>query len=338
MRIRERKLFLVLNKEHVEGTSTSVLRAGTKEEMTASSCHSSLSSCYMTKEQDWQGHIRVEGDSSSFVPTTAYLNLKVPCCGCWPFLRRTHRLATFHFDGESSLSHMSRSATLDVQRLLKSREKIDTSTLHVKLCVLTHQEKLVSRIDLGVFLDELLRPGPITSLTLKGREGQIEVKLILSQQFDTQHEELHLQTDDETRVAEQIIDTLNDDKNVESFTHSSLQGEGVHGHSQDSAEVSTYNDRSQEEQQEQEAELWVHRSIHVAPRFKERLAGPGECFLEYLRQHYSVLINLEDSRKKLHIKGLKNPTEECNLYVRDLLAKWKREETDKEQQMLRLFH
>lgn len=74
----------------------------------------------------------------------------------------------------------------------------------------------------------------------------------------------------------------------------------------------------------EKAEKWMHRSIHVTPRFRNRLAEPDEYFLEYLRCHYLVLVYLEDSRKKNHVKGTKETAEECNLLVRALLAKWRR--------------
>ena len=78
---------------------------------------------------------------------------------------------------------------------------------------------------------------------------------------------------------------------------------------------------------EDDPEVWVHKAIHVAPRFRSRLAGPDESFLNYLRCHYAVLVFLENSKKKLHIKGLKKNALECNLYVRELLDKWRRDET-----------
>lgn len=96
------------------------------------------------------------------------------------------------------MSHASR--TFDVQRLLKSREKTNTPSLHVKVCVLTQQEKLAARIGLDVFLDEVLRSGSITCLSLKGRKGKTVVTLILSQQLETLDEEFELKTDNDTQV------------------------------------------------------------------------------------------------------------------------------------------
>ena len=82
-----------------------------------------------------------------------------------------------------------------------------------------------------------------------------------------------------------------------------------------------------ESEQQQEQERWVHRSLHLAPRFRTRVAGPGQCFIEYMQIHFSVRISLDDPRKKLHIRGHQKDVQECNLYVRELLAKWRSDET-----------
>lgn len=69
-----------------------------------------------------------------------------------------------------------------------------------------------------------------------------------------------------------------------------------------------------------EANCLVRRSLLVPRRFKERLAGPGECFLEYLRGHHSVMVLQDPARDKLHIKGRKKNVLDCYTAVRALLA------------------
>lgn len=268
-------------------------------------------------------------DASSSVSITAYLSLKVPCCGCWPFLCRSHKLTTYHFDDEySSVSHASR--TFDVQRLLKSREKTNMPSLHVKVCVLTQQEKLAARIGLDVFLDEVLRSGSITCLSLKGRKGKTVVTLILSQQLETLDEEFELKTDNDTQV-DKRQNTWQGQRERQPLTHDSRSRKCSCLFAWLLKWRHLVKEARKDISQEQEAEIWVHRSIHVTPRFRDHLAGPDECFLEYLRCHYSARIYLKTSRKNTIVKGLKENADEGNLYMRDLLAKWRRDETYTEQ-------
>lgn len=328
MRLLDRELFLIHDTKGVESTSTSVLTADNKERTAIS--YLSTRSCYgENKDQRWQAVIKMEGDT---VPITAYVSLKVSRCGCWPF-HSSHKLAEFTFDSEySSMSHTSHTTFFDVQRLLRSTKKRSTS--HIKICVLTQQEKLMARIGLNDFIDELLRSWSITRFSFKGREGSSVVTLILSQQLETIDEQFELRRDEE------ISDRTLASDNVEPLMQNSLEVEDVQAYSQGSVEKTP----SYEGHQDHEAEIWVHRAIHVASRFRDRLAGPDEYFLEYLRHHYSVLVYLENARKKLHIKGLKKDAEECNLFVRGLLEKWKRDEAAAEQMniadtsLLRLFH
>ena len=70
----------------------------------------------------------------------------------------------------------------------------------------------------------------------------------------------------------------------------------------------------------------VRRSLPVPRRFHDKLAGPEECFLQYLRRHHSVDVFDDIKRGKLHIKGGKANVMECYAAVRALLAKWRASE------------
>ena len=67
----------------------------------------------------------------------------------------------------------------------------------------------------------------------------------------------------------------------------------------------------------------VRRSLLVPRRFREKLEGPEECFLHYLRGHYTVDVFSDPKRGKLHIKGAKANVMECYTAVRALLAVWR---------------
>ena len=69
----------------------------------------------------------------------------------------------------------------------------------------------------------------------------------------------------------------------------------------------------------------VRRSLHVALRFTDRLAGSGDCFLHYLEGHYSVKI-LRGSKGRWHIKGHKNNVILCYNAIQELIAEWRRRE------------
>ena len=70
----------------------------------------------------------------------------------------------------------------------------------------------------------------------------------------------------------------------------------------------------------------VRRSLHIADRFKDRLAGSGDCFLHYLEGHHSVKI-LRDQRKgRWHIKGHRDNVISCYTSIQELIAKWRRRE------------
>jgi len=78
--------------------------------------------------------------------------------------------------------------------------------------------------------------------------------------------------------------------------------------------------------EDEEANRLVRRSLLVPRRFRERLEGPGECFLQYLRGHHSVMVFQDWPRGKLHIKGGKNNVLDCYAAVRTLLAEWRTRE------------
>ena len=76
----------------------------------------------------------------------------------------------------------------------------------------------------------------------------------------------------------------------------------------------------------EEAAPLVRRSLVVPARFYERLAGPGESFLEYLQGSHSVLIFRDQAKKKWHVKGHKENVMACYTAFRELLAEWRRRE------------
>ena len=71
----------------------------------------------------------------------------------------------------------------------------------------------------------------------------------------------------------------------------------------------------------------VQRSLHVADRFTDRLAGSGDYFLHYLEGHYSLKI-LRGPKGRWHIKGHKNKVIPCYNAIQELIAKWRRREAD----------
>lgn len=71
---------------------------------------------------------------------------------------------------------------------------------------------------------------------------------------------------------------------------------------------------------DEKANSLERRSLLVARRFRERLAGPNKCFLLYLQNHHSVMIFQDPARGKVHIKGSKKNVLECYAAVRTLLT------------------
>ena len=70
----------------------------------------------------------------------------------------------------------------------------------------------------------------------------------------------------------------------------------------------------------------VRRSLHVAIRFKDRLAGSGDCFLHYLEGHHSVQILRGPKEGRWHIKGHKDNVIPCYNVIQELIAEWQRRE------------
>ena len=73
----------------------------------------------------------------------------------------------------------------------------------------------------------------------------------------------------------------------------------------------------------------VRRSLHVADRFTDRLAGSGDYFLHSLEGHYSVKI-LRGPKGRWHIKGHKDNVIPCYNAIQELITKWRRREADDE--------
>ena len=66
----------------------------------------------------------------------------------------------------------------------------------------------------------------------------------------------------------------------------------------------------------------VRRSLLVPRRFRERLWGPGEIYVDNLQDWYSVQVFPDPKRGKLHIKGDKDNVLEAYAAVRDLMKAW----------------
>ena len=75
---------------------------------------------------------------------------------------------------------------------------------------------------------------------------------------------------------------------------------------------------------QEDAARLVRRSLLIPARFRDRLAGAGDYFIEYLEGHHSVKI-FQDS-KMWHIKGCKRDVLPCYTSVRELIAEWRRRE------------
>ena len=75
---------------------------------------------------------------------------------------------------------------------------------------------------------------------------------------------------------------------------------------------------------QEDAARLVRRSLLVPARFRDRLAGAGDYFIEYLEGHHSVKI-FQDS-KMWHIKGCKRDVLPCYTSVKELIAEWRRRE------------
>ena len=75
---------------------------------------------------------------------------------------------------------------------------------------------------------------------------------------------------------------------------------------------------------QEDAARLVRRSLLVPARFRDRLAGAGDYFIEYLEGHHSVRI-FRDS-KMWHIKGRKRDVLPCYTSVKELIAEWRRRE------------
>lgn len=70
----------------------------------------------------------------------------------------------------------------------------------------------------------------------------------------------------------------------------------------------------------------VRRSLHIARKFYDRLAGSGDFSVEYLEGHYSVKIFRDDKKKTWHIKGLKDNVLPCFTAILELITEWRRRE------------
>lgn len=70
----------------------------------------------------------------------------------------------------------------------------------------------------------------------------------------------------------------------------------------------------------------MRQSLLVPRRFRVRVAGPEECFLQYLQGYYSVMVLQDSARGKPHINGGKNNVLDCYATVRTLMVEWRARE------------
>ena len=70
----------------------------------------------------------------------------------------------------------------------------------------------------------------------------------------------------------------------------------------------------------------IRRSLHIAGRFYDRLAGSDDFFVEYLEGHYSVNIFRDNKKRRWHVKGLRDNVLPCYTAIRELIAEWRRRE------------
>ena len=70
----------------------------------------------------------------------------------------------------------------------------------------------------------------------------------------------------------------------------------------------------------------ICRSLYIAGRFYDRLAGSGDFFIEYLEGHYSVKIFRDNKKRRWHIKGLRDNVLPFYTAIRELIAEWRRHE------------
>ena len=77
---------------------------------------------------------------------------------------------------------------------------------------------------------------------------------------------------------------------------------------------------------QEDAARLVRRSLLVPARFRDRLAGTGDYFIEYLEGHHSVKIFQDSKRGMWHIKGHKCNVLSCYTSVKELITEWRRRE------------